>query len=399
MDDILSQGGDRDPGRWPRRLLLLGAPVLVAVASIAYISLAHHAHSTAAVRPPSATVSAAPGSVSLIAPGPPSGSDGIDGPTLPWAGSLRLPVAGPQPTWFAPATGRSEPIGGLPADSAGYQFTRVDGGWAVQASPGGMTACDVCDRPSLPVWFLADGSRSVTRVGAANLVNPAAAAGAVWLTSEPAVAATVPMTAQEVSLAGVPRGAPVRLPRGYLIYQATDRGLLLAPVSGQPGTTADELWDPANSRTVRMFDDVVAASPAEIAWTPPCAQTCRVRVLDLVTGRQAVVELPARSFAAGAAFSPSGDYLALQVMSDEGGGPSTRLEVASVASGRLTALPGTSVGGDTVVDFGWPTSGDSLVAEFVFPAKVQLASWHPGATGLAVAVIRSGQDQASVVVG
>ncbi len=84
MDDILSQGGDRDPGRWPRRLALLGAPVLVAVASIAYISLAHHAHSTAAVRPSSASVSVAPGSVSLIAPGPPSGSDGIDGPTLPW---------------------------------------------------------------------------------------------------------------------------------------------------------------------------------------------------------------------------------------------------------------------------------------------------------------------------
>ena len=118
-----------------------------------------------------------------MAPGPPSESDGIVGPTLPWGGSLRLPVAGPQPAWFAPATGRSEPIGGLPADSAGYQFTRVDGGWAVQASPGGMTACDVCGRPSLPVWFLADGSRSVTRVGTANLVTPAATAGAVWLTS------------------------------------------------------------------------------------------------------------------------------------------------------------------------------------------------------------------------
>ena len=70
-----------------------------------------------------------------------------------------------------------------------------------------------------------------------------------------------------------------------------------------------------------------------------------------------------------------------------------------MASGRLTALPGTSVGGDTVVDFGWPTGGDSLVAEFVFPAKVQLASWHPGATRLAVADIGPGQDQDSVVVG
>jgi hypothetical protein len=39
------------------------------------------------------------------------------------------------------------------------------------------------------------------------------------------------------------------------------------------------------------------------------------------------------------------------------------------------------------------------VAEFVFPAKVQLASWHPGATRLAVALIEPGQDQASVVIG
>ena len=55
MDDILSQGGDREPSPWPRRLALIGAPVLVAVASIVYLSLAHHAHSTAAVRPSSAS--------------------------------------------------------------------------------------------------------------------------------------------------------------------------------------------------------------------------------------------------------------------------------------------------------------------------------------------------------
>ena len=38
--------------------------------------------------------------------------------------------------------------------------------------------------PPLPVWFLGDGARSVTRVGTANQVTPAATAGAVWLTSE-----------------------------------------------------------------------------------------------------------------------------------------------------------------------------------------------------------------------
>ena len=205
--------------------------------------------------------------------------------------------------------------------------------------------------------------------------------------------------AREVSVDGVPMGAPVRLPSGYAIYRATDRGLLLKPASQQSGSQTYKLWNPADPEASRTFDAVIAASPAEIAWMPACAGMCRVQLLDLVTGRQTVVRLPAGGFAAGAAFSPTGDLLALQVMSDDGSEASAQLEVASVVSGRLTALPGTTTSGDTVVDFGWPTSGDSLVSEFIFPATVQVAAWHPGAPGLAVAVVRSGQEQASLVVG
>jgi hypothetical protein len=401
MDDILIQGGDRDPSRWPRRLAVIGAPILVAVASIVYLTLARHPHAPAAAAPAPVTASTAPVSVGLAVPGLPSEPDGIGGPTLPWAGSLRLPVAGAQPAWFSPATGGSEPIGGLPTDSSGYQFTRVEGGWAVQANSAGNTAGGDRAVPPLPVWFLADGRRSVTRVGTANQVTPAAAAGAVWLTSYPPAAdpGTAARTAREISLAGVPLGPPVRLPTGYVIYQATDRGLLLAPVTQQPGASAYKLWNPADQRAVRTFDEVIAAGPAEIAWTPPCAATCRVRLLDLATGRQTVVELPAGSSAAGGAFSPSGGFLALQVSSGDDGALAMRLEVASVTSGRLTAVPGTLVSSDALVGFGWPASGDTLVSEFIFATKVQLASWHPGATRLSVAVIRSGQDQARLVVG
>jgi hypothetical protein len=64
------------------------------------------------------------------------------------------------------------------------------------------------------------------------------------------------------------------------------------------------------------------------------------------------------------------------VSSGGDGGPAVRLEVASVTSGRLTAVPGTSVSRDALFDFGWPTSGDSLVAEFIFATKVQVASWQ-----------------------
>jgi hypothetical protein len=388
MDDILSQGGDREPSRWPRRLGVIGAGVLVVVLGVVYLGRAGHSHSPAAA--PSTPVSAS-------TPGP----AGITGPDVPWGGSQQLPVAGTQPAWFSPATGASAPIGGLPADSAGYQFTRADRGWVVRAGSGGELASGDTTVPPLPVWFLADGARSVTRVGTANQATPAATAGAVWLTNYPPTADpdTVARTAQEVSVTGVPLGAPARLPSGYAIYQATDRGLLLAPLSQRTGPQADRLWNPADPKAGRTFDAVIAASPAEIAWTPPCGATCSVKVLDLATGRRSAVELPAGSFAEGAAFSPNGGLLGLQVMSDHGGGSSTRLEVASTTSGRLTALPGTSVGSDTVVDFGWPTVGDSMVAEFIFPAAVQLASWHPGASVLAVAVVRPGQVQTSLVVG
>ena len=143
----------------------------------------------------------------------------------------------------------------------------------VQASSAGVTGCGDCTVPSLPVWFLADGARSATRVGRANQVSPAATADAVWLTSYPPTddPDTAARTAREVSLAGVPMGPPVRLPTGYVIYQATDRGLLLAPVRQRPGTPAYKLWNPADPKASRTFDGVIAASPTEIAWTPPCA--------------------------------------------------------------------------------------------------------------------------------
>ena len=49
-----------------------------------------------------------------------------------------------------------------------------------------------------------------------------------------------------------------------------------------------------------------------------------------------------------------------------------------MTSGRLTAVPRTWVGSNALVEFGWPTSGDSLIAEFIFTTKIQLASWHLG---------------------
>jgi hypothetical protein len=187
-----------------------------------------------------------------------------------------------------------------------------------------------------------------------------------------------------------------------VIDQATDRGLLLAPVLQRRGATTYMLWDLATAQVSRTFEGVIAASASEIAWTPRCAPACRVYLLDLATGRDTVVGLPRGSSVASGAFSPDGGYVALRVSLGSGGDGSAlamQLEVASVASGRLTVVPGTRASSDALDGFGWPADGDSLVAELSFTTKVQVASWRPGAARLAVAVIRPGQNPTLLIVG
>jgi hypothetical protein len=407
-EDILSQGDDRPPSPWPRRLGVIAAVVAVAVGGIVYLTQPGHGRTAAsAAHPTPATSSATPASNPAPTAPPliesvPDDPNGIIGDTVPWEDSLRLPVTGRQPAWYSPATGRSEAIGGLPADGAGYQFTRVGGGWAVQADAAVTTVCGDCAGPPRPVWFLADGAQSATPVGTADLVAPAVGARTLWLTSYPSAAdpGTSAGVAREVSGTGALLAPPVRLPPGSAIDQGTDRGLLLTSASEQAGMAVYTLWNPASPTSDRAFDDVIAASATEIAWTSRCAPTtCRVQVLDLATGRQTAIALPARSTAANAAFSPSGAFLALQLSYGLDGALAMRLDVASVAVGRLTAVPGTSVSSDALFSFGWPSSGDSLVAEFNFMPIMQLASWHPGASRLAVTVIQPGPTEASLIVG
>ena len=108
------------------------------------------------------------------------------------------------------------------------------------------------------------------------------------------------------------------------------------------------------------------------------------------------------SSVANAAFSPDGRFLAVQVnFSDVAadGAMAVQLELASMASGRLTAVPQTWVSSDALVGFGWPAGSDSLVAKLSFTTRVQLASWHPGASRLAIAVLRPQHSPASLVIG
>ena len=402
MPDILSQGGDRESGPWPRRMAVAVVLALVA-AAIAYYLPRSRPDTAPPARP---TATAVPGPVSQgfsgdqgVAAEP----DGITGLTSPWPGDLRLPATGPQPVWFYPATGQTAPIGGLPRQQAGYQFVRAAGGWAVQASPDVRVACASCAGPPRTVYFLADSGQSVTRVGLANAVAPAAA-GTLWLTSYPPGAdpRTAAGVAREVSRAGRSSGSQVTLPASYLIERGTGRGLLLAPVVRGPATMADELWDPAAAQPGRTFARVIAASATHVAWLPPCVTRCRLQVLNLATGRPETVGLPAASSAVNAAFSPDGSLLAVELSfsnnSADGAQP-VQLEVVSLATGRLTAVPQTWVSSTALVGFGWAAGRDRLVAELSFTTTVQLASWRPGASRLAIAAVRSQHSPASLVIG
>jgi len=305
--------------------------------------------------------------------------------------------------WFWPATGQVMAIGGLPPQRSGYQFIRAPGGWAVQASPSAPAVCGSCAGPRRAVYFLADRGRSATRAGLADAVTPGVS-GTLWLTSYPPDAdpRTAAGVAREVSIAGRQLGPQFRLPTGYRIEQGTSRGLLLAPVVPQAGMMADKLWDPAAPQASRTFDGVIAASATQIAWAPPCVARCRMQVLNLATGRRASVELPAASSVANAAFSPDGSFLVIQVSFSDNtanGARAVQLERVSLASGRLTAVPQTWVSSDALVGFGWPAGSDSLVAEFSFTTKVQLASWRPGASRLAIVVLRPQHSPASLVIG
>ncbi len=396
MSDVLSQGGDREPGRRWRWVIPIAVLVLATVLIVEH--LPHHRHGQARPRPDSASQAAiplAPLGLHVREPG------GVSGLPMSRDHNLRLPLAGPQPAWLWLGTGREQPIGGLPRDESGYQFNRVPGGWAVQAGSDATVRCGSCSGPQVPVYFLADGARSATRLGTANEVTPGASAGALWLTSYPAGAdmRTTAATAQEVSVAGVP-GPSFRLPVGYALDQATDRGLLLVPTA-QPGTPVYTLWTPGAARASRSFEGVMAASATRVAWATRCTPLCRVRVVDLATGRQTTVALPGASSAVNGAFSPDGKFLALQVSFDsqgDNGALAMQLDVVPVATSRPVPVPGINVSSDALVSFGWPTRGDDLVAELSFIAKVQVASWYPGARQLAVAVINSGSQAGALIL-
>jgi hypothetical protein len=341
---------------------------------------------------PAVTSPAVAGSGGLTMP--PRKPARMAGRPLPRGAGLRLVLGGQKPAWLWVTTGRTEPIRGLPRRDNGYQLIRIAGGWAALPFPGNGVSCGNCAPRPMPVYYIADRSREAGRLGAADFVAPAATAGAVWLVSyrAGAVMPATAGTAQEFSVSGAALGPPRRLPRGYVIDQGTTAGLLLVPELARAGVVRYRLWQPGTGRVSRSFPNVIAAGPGEIAWMPACTARCTVHVLNLDGGRGRVVPLPGRSQAYQGAFSPDGRLLALQVTARIGAGgraTATRLAVAVVASGRLTAVPGTTIGAGIGVDFGWQPASRQLVAAASLQDGWQVAAWRAGDARLYVAVTRA----------
>jgi hypothetical protein len=386
MSDTVEFGGWPRPPRWVWAIAGVAAVAVLAGVVVARIGQNRHTPASATTNP------ATPGIVGL--PLPPRSPARMAGLPLPRGDGLRLALGGQRPAWLWVATGRTAPIRGLPKRAGNYQLIRVAGGWAVLPFPRYDTSCPNCAPRPLPVYYISGGSREVRRLGAADFVAPAATTDALWLVSyrARAVMPATAGTAQEISVSGAALGPRLRLPRGWVIDQGTSSGLLLVPENTQAKIVRYQLWAPGTRRVSRSFPNVIAASPGEIAWMPACAARCIVHVLNPSGEPDRAIPLAGRSQAYQGAFSSDGKFLALQVTTGRGAGgrgAATRLVVVALASGRLTAVPGTTVGSGNGVDFGWQPGSDQLIVYVGQQGGWQVAVWRPGDAHLYVAAVRA----------
>jgi hypothetical protein len=419
---MLSHGPDHEPGRWTSPLALaIAGIVLVAFVLLVRVLIDRPAAHQPASQP-SAPAVTPPGEVpplpfgvtakSVRGPKEPTRFSGtVTGSGSGW-GSGQLLLTGPRPGWLSIATDTFRPITGLPQWQAGYGFTRMPGGWAVQQYSPPQADCRKCDAPPA-VYFVADGgsrrSAHAAPVGAAYAAAAAANASDLWLTAylpEADIGASSG-TAQEVTQAGQGVGAPLQLPTGYVIDRAVRGGFLLAPYAPPANPVSDELWDPRTGQVIGTFANVIAASPEQIAWNP-CPGRCPLKILTFpgkktLSVRTALtIPLAPRTWADSGTFSATGNLLALQVstaVQRDGSAAATRLEVIDTATGQVTSLPGTTLSSQIGVSFGWQPGTESLVAAIAQPSGfAQLAVWQPGYTDVLIRPLRL-PGQSSPVLG
>jgi hypothetical protein len=301
--------------------------------------------------------------------------------------------------WYSTATHKATPIGGLPRVLSGYQFDRVNGGWA--AFPVSYSApCDVtvCAGPPTTFYFITEGSLTATRIGDAyegDGVGKGSQARTIWLVNYPKITSRLsePSYAQLVTAAGHALGPRYRLPANYLIQAGAGRYLLLNLDANN--YVKSELWDPRTNRVVASFDNVVAQGPEQVVWSRAC-QRCQLQITNVSTGKTLSTPIPGAQLQnLNATMSDDGRLLAVQL-------PSGEIAVFDTVTRSLTRVPGTALNPAEFEYFGWQNGGHRLIIAAGPNSAVgpgQLAYWQPADAHLYVATIRSPSEMEDIETG
>jgi len=299
--------------------------------------------------------------------------------------------------WYSTATRRTEQIGGLPPSQGGYQFGRLYGGWSAESTTRSSPCpANQCAGQPNQFYFIADGARTATRIGAGYAQDGVVASnrpGAVWLATYPSATASLAgsATAQLVSTTGRALGPRYRLPAGYALGFGGGNDLLL--VNGANQNLAI-LWDPRTGRVLRHFDNVIGSSPEQIAWSAGCP-SCRVQILNVSTGQTATTPIPGGDPASlNVGFSDDGRLLAVQL-------PSRELAVFDTDTKTLTPIPGTALSSAESLQFNWQHGGYRLIitAGPNNQPPLQLAYWQPGQARLKVATVQNPSEAMELETG
>ena len=230
-------------------------------------------------------------------------------------------------------------------------------------------------------------------LGPSQRIMPGPTANEVWLWSSTCVEAAgcsrdpnrFQGDVRLVDFSGHQIGLPIPLPAGvpgwFPTGDVVDGALVLANVYGP--VDGERVWDPASNRFVLNFPDggVIGAQGDLVAWTtnPSCLPKCTVHLTNAWTGVERDLALPTGAVGAGAAFSPDGAILAVQIALSAGGSGRhpTAVALFNLRTWAVSVLPGSEQKASNwgVFTAGWSRTGWLFFTAF---GDTRVRAWHPG---------------------
>jgi hypothetical protein len=181
-------------------------------------------------------------------------------------------------------------------------------------------------------------------------------------------------------------GSPIALPvdaHWFPTGQIVDSGIILEVAYG-PGPGGAEVWNPILGHVVRSLPAGAVTARGNVVASQTgsaCAPRCTIQVMDVQTGGDRSVRLPAGVSPIGpGSISPDGSTLALAVQrAAPGSHPIDQVVVVNVASGSARVLSGGDLGTnptDAAPNITWSSTGMLFAAGV---ASTRILIWRPGA--------------------